>query len=1550
MKIERRFTKAGRGPYEGLTFEPRVSEIRHPDGRLVFRQEGVTVPTGWSQIATDILAQKYFRKTGVPRPEGQGASDHAAGAKGAAGGAQPATGGETDARQVFHRLAHTWTDWGRRYGYFDSDADAQAFYDELCCSLARQLASPNSPQWFNTGLFAVYGIKGPAQGHYYVDPASGELREAESAYERPQPHACQPYAAPVSTPAGPVSIGSIVERGLVGLEVYDGTEGGSGTTQVIAIAENGVKPVFRVVLKNGATLDATGDHLVMASTRRRTEGAWLRVDELTAGMYLRLSTATSVKECEIASSRSVDEAALVGWLHGDGFVGQYTKGRNRSLTVEFMTVNEEEYRYVLERIGRVFPGVHFHVRRVEAENPELQIRRIRLYGKTLRWFVEKYALLDGQDERNIPEAVLRDGKAAQSAYLRSLFQADGTVRLRDRTTRTADVELTSTSGNLVKGVQTLLINQGLYSRTQPCPDRRTNRKTAYQLSLGYSQARKRFRDSVGFISTDKRRRLDAACSDAFPGKRIPALREEPVERLEFLGLMKVYDIQTGSGQYLSNNILVHNCFILSVKDDLVNEGGIMDLVTSEARLFKYGSGTGTNYSRLRAKSEPLSGGGVSSGLLSFLKVGDRSASAVKSGGTTRRAARMVTLDADHPDVREYVDWKAEEEQKVLSMVVGSRLLSRHAAALEKAVTSASENEAFDPDRNPALREALVRALRDRVPAGWLFRLLQLLAQGVRGLEVREYTTEWDEEAYNTVSGQSSNNSVRLTTEFMRRVVEDGEWQLVGRVDRSLSVGIRARELWERIARTAWTCADPGIQFHSTVNEWHTCPKGGEIRSSNPCSEYMFLDDTACNLASLNLMAFYDPKSGRLNIQDLEHAIHLWTVVLEISVLMAQFPTKAVARNSFDYRTLGLGFANLGTLLMVMGIPYDSEQARALAAGLSALLSGQAYLTSSQLARQLGPFPRYTENREDMLRVIRNHRRAIHSAPEAEYDGLTVFPRRFQAELCPPELVKAAREVWDRALESGERHGFRNAQVTAIAPTGTIGLVMDCDTTGVEPDFALVKYKKLAGGGFFKIINTSIPPALARLGYSAGQIEEITAYCLGRGTLKGAPGVSWEALKAKGVPEKALKRIEAALANSLTLGAAFLPAVLGKEVLHKDLRIPEEVASRPGFSVLKHLGFSDADLEAAEAFACGAMTVEGAPHLKEEHYPVFDTANKSGRRGTRFIAWQAHIEMMAAVQPFISGAISKTVNMPNGATVEDIKGAYFLSWQRMLKAIAVYRDGSKLSQPLSSLSAAGDPLAAQIVALEKAAVAAASAAAEPVARLPAATVSAGKNGEGRASTAPPPRSLRRSLPSRRKGYTQKAKIGGHSLFLRTGEYPDGSLGELFLDMHREGAAFRSLLNSFAIAVSLGLQYGVPLEEYVDAFVFTRFEPNGVVQGHDNIKITTSVLDFIFRDLALSYLHRTDLVQVKPDDLIATTTSGKTAQSGDNGGAGQPADPVVKVPVAAGAEAEAGAKEDSLALARIQGYEGDPCPVCGHLTLVRNGTCLKCMTCGSTTGCS
>jgi ribonucleoside-diphosphate reductase alpha chain len=1621
VKINRRFTRSGASPYQGITFEKRLSEIRNPDGKVIFRQEDVQVPSFWSQIATDIMAQKYFRKTGVPHKIDK-------------------SGGETDARQVFHRLAFTWTDWGKRYGYFDTEDDAQSFYDELRCMLARQMAAPNSPQWFNTGLYAVYGIKGPAQGHHYVDPDSGELKQAQSAYERPQPHACQPYDAPVSTPNGSIPIGHIVEKGLTGIEVYDGTENGKGTTRIIAVAENGVKPVFRVELKNGSTLEATGDHLVFASAERRTPGDWLRVDELEPGMRLRLSTTTTTWDSEKPEPQLVDEAALVGWLHGDGFVGEYNSGSNRSLIIEFITVNEQEHQFILERIERVFPGTHYRVRDVESENGNLDIKRIRLYGEPLRWFVSRYSLIYESDERAVPDRIREGGTAVQAAYLRSLFQADGSVRLRRRQSRTSDVVLFNSSPGLIRDVLSLLLILGIYARVHAGRERRANRRTPYQLSIGYAQARRSFQQLVGFISDDKQAKLGIACSDVFPGENLPPVREEPVKRIEFLGLMKVYDIQTESGQYLSNNILVHNCFIISVEDDLVNPGGIMDLVTSEARLFKYGSGTGTNYSRLRAKQEPLSGGGISSGLLSFLRVGDRSASAIKSGGTTRRAARMVTLDADHPDITEYINWKVAEEQKVVSMVIGSKVLKRHTRLIEKAVSAAgtggTENQdqsestekrkpdkrAFDPQSNPRLQEAIRAALREEIPPAYIYRILQLLAQGVRGLEIEEYTTEWDEEAYNTVSGQSSNNSVRLTSEFMEAVIEDGPWVLTGRVDRSLRIETEARKIWDQIAYAAWNCADPGIQFHSTINEWHTCPAAGEIKASNPCSEYMFLDDTACNLASLNLMTFYDTETGRFDVEALLHAIHIWTIVLEISVLMAQFPTAEIARRSYLFRTLGLGYANLGSLLMVMGIPYDSEEGRGVAACLTALLSGQAYLSSAQMAEQLGAFPRFEANREPMLRVIRNHRRAIYSAAEPEYEGLTVFPKTLDPQSCPTELLEAARRVWDQALEMGERHGFRNAQVSAIAPTGTIGLVMDCDTTGVEPDFALVKFKKLAGGGYFKIINTSIPPALNKLGYEKQQVEEITAYCVGRGTLKSSPGISWKELKAKGFTDAVLKRIDKSLASAFSIHSAFVPSVVGEELLEKKLGLDPETYNKPGFQLLRHLGFSAEQIEQADRYACGTMTVEGAPHLQKEHYPVFDTASRVGRIGTRFIPWQAHIEMMAAVQPFVSGAISKTVNMPNTVSVEEVKGAYFLSWKRMLKAIAIYRDGSKLSQPLSSLSSTGERLAEQILALQRRArwsadrLYADQPRAEPPKEPPdASRPAASQPAAGAPSRAPDrltaaepaaPRHNRRPLPSRRNGYTQKAKIGGHSLFLRTGEYPDGSLGEIFLDMHREGAAFRSLLNSFAIAVSLGLQYGVPLEEYVDAFVFTRFEPNGIVQGHDNIKITTSVLDFIFRDLALAYLKRTDLVQVKPDDLIATTTNGaresdeedetgengsdnsekhyakqqrvdsadQLSAGGNGGSAGSKPD---SVPATAGsrrgdsrspegsedgealqnaktAEAAAAAARDSVARAwesaRMQGYEGDPCPVCGHLTLVRNGTCLKCLTCGSTTGCS
>ncbi|OHD27201.1 MAG: ribonucleoside-diphosphate reductase, adenosylcobalamin-dependent [Spirochaetes bacterium GWB1_59_5] len=1155
MKIDRKFTTAGKGPYEGIQWEKRVSEIRNPDGRSVFRMDSVIVPSTWSQIATDIIAQKYFRKAGVPAEKAEAWRAYVPETQQALAGASPLPGSEHDARQVIHRLAYTWLLWGKESGYFDSEVDEKAYYDEICHMLARQMGAPNSPQWFNTGLHAVYGLEGPAQGHYYVDPKSGEVVASTSAYERPQPHAC---------------------------------------------------------------------------------------------------------------------------------------------------------------------------------------------------------------------------------------------------------------------------------------------------------------------------------------------------------------------------------FILNVEDDLVNDGGIMDLVEREARLFKYGSGTGSNFSKIRGANESLSGGGVSSGLLSFLKIADRSAAAIKSGGTTRRAAKMVILDADHPDIEGFVDWKAGEEYKVASLVTGSKALKRYTTAMRDAASRADVAAAdrLSFDANPWLRAAAKEALDSGVPGAYVYQLLRRIADGDPDIDGPVFDANWEGEAYNTVSGQSSNNSVRVTNEFMEAVAKNKDWALTMRRGGKTMKTLKARSLWDRIAKSAWQCADPGLQFHTTVNDWHTCPADGAIRGSNPCSEYMFLDDTACNLASLNLTSFYNHKTRAFDAEAYRHAIRLWTMTLEISVAMAQFPSKEIARKSYDYRTLGLGYANLGTLLMLMGQPYDSDEGRSTAAALSAILTGEAYAHSARMAAQFGSFARYGANADAMLRVIRNHRRAAMGATPSEYEELSVPPLALDSKLAPANLVVAAKASWDDALTIGEAHGFRNAQTTAIAPTGTIGLLMDCDTTGIEPDFALVKFKKLAGGGYFKIVNNSIPPALHALGYTDEQIEDVRLYMVGRGSLDGAPGISVSALLEKGLPEAAIAKADKALKDAMGLDAAFNPYTLGSEA-YDAVGAVADVRSEPGFDLLAYLGFSESEIEAAEAWACGTMGIEGAPHIKKSQYAVFDTATPSGRNAIRSIAWQAHIAMMAATQPFVSGAISKTINMPDSASFDDVKGAYMTAWKSMLKSIALYRDGSKLSQPLSSIAAGANPLAEGLIALQAAPPAAEAAIApeQPVAFA----------------------SVRHSLPNRRDGYTQKAKIGGHSVFVRTGEYDDGRLGEIFLDMHKEGAAFRSLLNSFAIAVSLGLQYGVPLEEYVDAFTFSRFEPNGMVQGHEYIKMATSVLDYVFRDLAISYQNRYDLGQIKPEDLNATSTQNNKTKREAEQRAQETAERAISAPQAA-------RPKDDSKKAKMKGYEGDPCPVCGHLTLVRNGTCLKCETCGSTTGCS
>lgn len=1194
MKISRRYTAPGADPFAALHFVPRASRITNPDGSVVFEMNDVLVPESWSQVAVDILAQKYFRKAGISthtrRVPEEGVPEWLQ--RSVPAGDQAGASQETDSRQVFRRLAGCWTYWGWKGGYFSSEEDARAFHDETCHMLASQMAAPNSPQWFNTGLHWAYGIDGPAQGHYRVDPASGQMVRSTSAYEFPAPHAC---------------------------------------------------------------------------------------------------------------------------------------------------------------------------------------------------------------------------------------------------------------------------------------------------------------------------------------------------------------------------------FIQSIRDDLVNEGGIMDLWVREARIFKYGSGTGTNFSTLRGEGEALSGGGKSSGLMSFLKIGDRAAGAIKSGGTTRRAAKMVVLDLDHPDIEDFISWKVIEEEKVAALVTGSRQIGRHLNAILKACAGGADlEERLNRAKNPQLKKAIAEARAAQVPLNYVERVLQLARQGFTSLRMEQYDTDWNSKAYFTVSGQNSNNSVRIDNSFMEAVERDGPWHLYWRTEKEKAKAaqrspkprktLRARELWDQIAYAAWACADPGVQFDTTVNEWHTCPVDGRINASNPCSEYMFLDDTACNLASLNLLKFFDQKSAVFDIESFRHATRIWTLILEISVYMAQFPSVPVAQKSFDYRTLGLGYANMGSLLMVQGHPYDSPEGRNQCAALSALMHAASYAMSAEIAAEVGPFPRYAPNREAMLRVVRNHRRAAYNAPGAEYEGLTITPVGLDERYCPHPLVHAARVESDRMVELGDKHGFRNAQVTCIAPTGTIGLVMDCDTTGVEPDFALVKFKKLAGGGYFKIINASIPPALTRLGYAPQQVEDIVRYCRGAGTFEGCPHINAASLRSRGFPEEILQRLESQLPGVFELSFAFNRWTIGDDVLTGPLGFKKEQVEAPGFDVLTALGFTPEQISQANGYVCGAMTVEGAPHLKEEHLPVFDCANKCGKIGKRFLSAEAHIRMMAAAQPFVSGAISKTINMPHSATIENVKQAYLLSWKLMLKANALYRDGSKLSQPLNSVADAPD-LASEEAEEQAPAVKMAE---KIVYRYLA---------------------ERRRLPDRRAGYTQKARIGNHKIYLRTGEYEDGTLGEIFVDMHKEGAAFRSMCNCFAIAVSLGLQHGVPLEEFIDAFVFTRFEPNGIVQGNPHIKMATSIIDYIFRELAITYLGRHELAQVEAEDLrgdaLHREPGDAEALAEDAAEDPEPAAVALRKfapprtehmqPLPANGNGHGhkngGGKvavmpvtrEEKARQARLKGYEGDPCTECGQLTLIRSGACCKCDTCGASSGC-
>ncbi|MDP3990611.1 MAG: adenosylcobalamin-dependent ribonucleoside-diphosphate reductase [archaeon] len=1241
-----------------FNYERRTSIIKNPDGSTVFEMNDVEVPDFWSQVATDILAQKYFRKAGVPLRDENGELLLDENGK-------VISGSETSIKQVAHRIAGCWMNWGKKFNYFATEDDAQTFYDEMIYMIINQSAAPNSPQWFTTGLHWAYGITGPAQGHSYVDPITKRLEFSKDAYSRSQPHACAEYYTQLYTEKGTMYIGDIVENNLAGIKVFDGED----FVKILATKDNGRKEVFRVLLKNGNYIDLTNDHVVLSAEKWHGEYTWKELKDVKVRHRLQQPLMLDVKEKNVFS-RDLAKARLAGWVVGDGSVGIYSN----VMRMEIITINDSEHESVIEDIKEVFGNdVSYWITTFDTKSDNINGKRVHLAGKKIHPFVEEYELLESRSRTaRVPKKIVYSSPQEKREFLKTLFQADGCVRIRvDESRHSGDICLTTSSDDLSFGVLQLLNSVGIYARISKNIDSRENRAGTNQVIIAYGSAREQYSEQIGFISEEKHDKLLLLNKLVQRSKCLPLIREEQIMSIESIGIKNVYDIQTESGKFLGNGVVVHNCFIQALNDDLVRDGGILSLLIREARIFKYGSGTGSNFSALRGKGERLSGGGTSSGLMSFLKIFDVAAGSIKSGGTTRRAAKMISLDLDHPEIESLIWWKVKEEEKVADLVAGSKILKKRLGKLIE-LSQGKEN----PLNDLGVQNAIKAASHDEIPVNYVIRALELAKQGY-SLPLQEFDTHYESEAYVTVSGQNSNNSVRIPNSFFE-ALENGEaWELKARTDGSVMKTIPAHELWDQIGYCAWASADPGIQYDSTINEWHTCPEGGRINGSNPCAEYNFLDDTACNLASINLVKFYEDKTGIFDIKGYRHAIRLWTIALELSVLMAHFPSEQIAMRSFEYRTLGLGFANVGSLLMLQGIPYDSDKGRTISGALTAIMTGDAYATSAELASALAPFERYEDNKEHMLKVIRNHRRASYNASEEDYEDLTIKPLALDQILCPKELLEAAHNAWDKALRLGENHGYRNAQTTVLAPTGTIGLVMDCDTTGVEPDYALVKFKKLAGGGYFKIVNQSVPKSLRKLGYTEGQTRDIIQYCLGNGSLDGSPYINLDSLTAKGFSEQQIMKVEKELGNSMDISYVFNQWTLGEDFYNRIMN------GKQG-NFLTALGFTETEIDAANKHICGTMMLEGAPHLKEEHLPVFDCANKCGKGGKRYIHPYGHLNMLAATQPFVSGAISKTINMPQEWTVEQIKKAYYDSWKLMIKAVALYRDGSKLSQPLNSI--------------------------------------------------------------------------------------------------------------------------------------------------------------------------------------------------------------------------------------------------------------------------
>jgi ribonucleoside-diphosphate reductase alpha chain len=1276
--VRRTLTIPGRDPFDEVEWELRDAVIPGKDGP-VFEQRDVEFPKFWSQTATNIVAQKYFRGR-MSSPER-----------------------ERSVKQMIGRVVDTIAGWGRQGGYFADDEEAETFEAELESILVNQLAAFNSPVWFNVGF-----------------------------EEKPQCSACMPYQQMVSTPEGMVPIGELVESDQVGREVYDSR----GVTRIVAVKHNGRKAVYRVTLRNGQWLEATADHVVRAVHKRRTEPSWLRVDELVPGMRLHLhphrakvavpalvavaggTQADDAPELgELADYERLQvaaaEAALAGWLQADGFVGQYEHGTNRSLIVEFQVANDDEYAWVIDNLEVALPGVHRHEREVELQDDSLAYRKIRLYGEGLRDFVERWELLRRGTDTRVPARLWTASHEEICAYLRSIFQADGYVSVRrERDCENGRVSFAVIGERWTEDVQLLLNVVGIYSRRLRKRDGRENRHDLHEVQIGIGSERARFAELVGFVSEKKQRKLVDSLLLRDP-KRCPDLREEEIVTIEPLSVQDVYDIQTESGEFLSNNIAVHNCFILSIEDSMES---ILDWIRREGIIFRGGSGSGINLSRLRSSQEQLSKGGHASGPVSFMRGADASAGTIKSGGKTRRAAKMVVLDVDHPDVEEFIWCKAHEEEK-------ARVL---------------EASGYDMSLNSA---------------------------------------DWASIQY-----QNANNSIRVSDAFMEAVEANADWNLTARTDGTVLATLPARDLLRQAAEAAWKCADPGVQYDTTINSWHTLPNTGRINASNPCSEYMSIDDSACNLASLNLMKFRRD-DGEFDVEAFEHAVDVVFLAQEIVVGYSSYPTPEIERNAKGYRQLGLGYANLGALLMARGLPYDSDEGRAYAAAITALMTGRAYRKSAEIASRMGPFAGYQPNRAPMIGVMAKHRAAVGNIEHAHS--------------VPDDLLAGARSAWDDALDLGEVHGFRNAQATVLAPTGTISFMMDCDTTGVEPDFSLVKSKKLVGGGEITIVNKTVPMALERLGYSPLESADIEAY----------------------IDER--------------------------------------------------------------------NTIVGSPHLKAEHYPVFDCAI-----GERAIHHMGHVKMMGAVQPFISGAISKTVNLPEQTTVDEISELFLDAWKLGVKAIAIYRDNCKVAQPLSKKSDAG-------------------AAAGP---------------------SPEPKQERRRLPDDRTEIGRKFRVGDYEGYIHVGLYDDGKPGDIFVDIAKEGTTLAGLINSLMISVSLGLQYGVPLEVYVSKFAHMRFEPSGLTNDAD-IRAAKSLVDYIFRWMGKKFLDP----ETQQELGIMSEEVRRRLTEGYENGESAPVE-LPDVPAAPpGQTALFNAWEDAV-----------ECAKCGG-RMIRTGACYTCRDCGTNTGC-